>query len=247
MKKQSIYNWTMAALAIFSIILVVLDYAKVLNINIGFWMYVDNIILVIFAIDYFSRLFLAKDKKKFFKENIFDLLSIIPVSGLFAFFRIARISRAARLVRLLRLFRLVGLAGKLKKFLHTNGLIYWIYLSLALLIIGAGAYSISEDASLGQSFWWAIATATTVGYGDISPHTLVGKIVAFILMLVGIGVIGMLTSSITTYFVKNNTDESGQQEKLDQIIDELRNIKDQNAELKNEIEKLKQRNQTKRG
>ena len=76
----------MAALAIFSIILVVLDYAKVLNINIGFWMYVDNIILVIFAIDYFSRLFLAKDKKKFFKENIFDLLSIIPVSGLFAFF-----------------------------------------------------------------------------------------------------------------------------------------------------------------
>lgn len=237
----------MAALAIFSIILVVLDYAKVLNINIGFWMYVDNIILVIFAIDYFSRLFLAKDKKKFFKENIFDLLSIIPVSGLFAFFRIARISRAARLVRLLRLFRLVGLAGKLKKFLHTNGLIYWIYLSLALLIIGAGAYSISEDASLGQSFWWAIATATTVGYGDISPHTLVGKIVAFILMLVGIGVIGMLTSSITTYFVKNNTDESGQQEKLDQIIDELRNIKDQNAELKNEIEKLKQRNQTKRG
>uniref|UniRef100_UPI002621A8FA ion channel n=1 Tax=uncultured Lactobacillus sp. TaxID=153152 RepID=UPI002621A8FA len=216
-------------------------------INIGFWMYVDNIILVIFAIDYFSRLFLAKDKKKFFKENIFDLLSIIPVSGLFAFFRIARISRAARLVRLLSLFRLVGLAGKLKKFLHTNGLIYWIYLSLALLIIGAGAYSISEDASLGQSFWWAIATATTVGYGDISPHTLVGKIVAFILMLVGIGVIGMLTSSITTYFVKNNTDESGQQEKLDQIIDELRNIKDQNAELKNEIEKLKQRNQTKRG
>lgn len=240
MKKQIIYDWSMAILAVFSIIIVVLDYAKVLNINSGIWMWVDNSILVIFTIDYFVRFTLAKNKKTFFKENIFDLLSIIPVSSLFAFFRIARISRAARLVRLLRLFRLVGLAGKLKKFLHTNGLIYWIYLSLALLIIGAGAYSITEDASLGQSFWWAIATATTVGYGDISPHTLVGKIVALILMLVGIGVIGMLTSSITTYFVKNNDDQDSiQQEKLDKIIDELDKIKTQNAELRREINLLK--------
>lgn len=239
MRKQTVYDLTMAALAVFSIVLVVLDYAKTININDGFWMYIDNGILIIFAIDYFVRLGLSKNKKQFFKENIFDLLSIIPVSGLFAFFRIARISRAARLVRLLRLFRLVGLTGKLKKFLHTNGLIYWIYLSLALLIIGAGAYSISEDVSLGQSFWWAIATATTVGYGDISPHTLVGKIVAFVLMLVGIGVMGMLTSSITTYFVKDNED-THQQEKLDKIIDELNNIKLQNAELKHEINQIKQ-------
>jgi voltage-gated potassium channel len=187
------YDYGMAFLAIASIILVVLDYARVISVNHGLWMWVDNFILLIFAVDYFWRLFKAKNKKAFFKENIFDLLSIIPVSGVFALFRVARLARIARIARLLRVFRLVGLTGRLKKVLHTNGLIYLLYVSLAFLTTGAIAYSLSEHVSLGQSFWWAIATATTVGYGDISPHTIVGKIVALVLMMVGIGVIGMLT------------------------------------------------------
>ena len=231
----------MAILAIISISLVVLDYAGTLNINTGLWMWLDNIILIIFTIDYFTRFALAKSKRRFFKENIFDLLSIIPANGVFAFFRIARISRAARLVRFLRLFRVVGLAGRLKKFFHTNGLIYWIYVSIIFLIIGAGAYSISEGVSLEQSIWWAVATTTTVGYGDISPHTLVGKIVAFVLMVMGIGVIGMLTSSITTYFVNNDERDSIQQEKLDKIMVELEKIKKQNIELKKEINYLNEK------
>ncbi|HJE49324.1 MAG TPA: potassium channel family protein [Lactobacillus johnsonii] len=49
-----------------------------------------------------------------------------------------------------------------------------------------------------------MATATTAGYGDISPQTFVDKIVNFVLMLVGIGVIGALTSSVTTYFVRED-------------------------------------------
>lgn len=57
---------------------------------------------------------------------------------------------------------------------------------------------------LAQGFWWRIATATTAGYGDISPQTFVDKIVNFVLMLVGIGVIGALTSSVTTYFVRED-------------------------------------------
>lgn len=242
MKKQAIYDWSMAGLAVISILLVILDYAGILNINTGPWMVVDNGILIIFAIDYFTRLILAKSKKQFFKENIFDLLSIIPANGLFAFFRIARISRAARLVRFIRLFRVVGLAGRLKKFFHTNGLIYWIYVSVILLIIGAGAYSISERVSLAQSIWWAVATTTTVGYGDISPHTVVGKMVAFVLMVMGIGVIGMLTSSITTYFVNNDKEDKLQQEKLDRIMSELEKIKMQNIELRKEIDNLSEKN-----
>ena len=238
MKKQTIYDWSMAVLAIVSIALVILDYAKVVNINNGIWMWVDNVILMIFAIDYFTRLSLSKNKKQFFKENIFDLLSIIPATGLFTFFRITRISRVTRIVRLLRLFRIVGLAGRLKKFFHTNGLIYWIYVSLILLIIGAGAYSLSEGVSLKQSIWWAIATTTTVGYGDISPHTFIGKLVACILMIMGIGVIGMLTSSITTYFSKEDDQNSLQEEKLDEIMIELEKIKTQNIELKKEINHL---------
>lgn len=52
-KKEKLYNFIMAILAVISIILVILDYASVINLNTGIWMWVDNGILVIFAIDYF--------------------------------------------------------------------------------------------------------------------------------------------------------------------------------------------------
>lgn len=56
--------------------------------------------------------------------------------------------------------------------------------------------------SYGDGLWWSIVTTTTVGYGDISPASVGGRVIAVVLMLVGIGLIGMLTGSITTYFVK---------------------------------------------
>lgn len=90
-RKEKLYNFTMAILAVISIILVILDYASVINLNTGIWMWVDNSILIIFAIDYLYRLIKAKDKWKFIKQNIFDLLSIIPVSGFFEIFRITKL------------------------------------------------------------------------------------------------------------------------------------------------------------
>ncbi len=117
-----------------------------------------------------------------------------------------------------------------------------LYTSLSLLIIGAITYSITEHVSLAQAFWWAIATATIVGYGDISPHTFVGKIVALVLMLVGIGVIGTLTSSITTYFIREDSKNANKKDdQLEKIIQKLNDIEKQNQELKTEIQELKQK------
>ncbi len=189
----------MALLAIISIVLIVLDYAHEINIISPPYSIIDNSILIIFAIDYFVRLFYAKDKKRFFKENIFDLLSIIPVNNLFYVFRMARIGRAFRLLKLLRIFRLVGLTGRLHKFLKTNGLVYYLYISLTVILIASSLYCISEKVSFGTALWWSITTATTVGYGDVSPTTGLGKAAAVLLMFLGIGFIGMLTSSLTLY------------------------------------------------
>lgn len=240
-KKQKIYNFVMALLAMISIAILFLDYASVIDLNAYFWIRVDNGILLIFALDYFVRLLLAKNKRQFFKKNIFDLLSIIPVNGIFAIFRISRIARFMRIMKILRVLRLVGLTGRINKFLHTNGLNYLLYLSFSLLIMGSVAYSVSENVSIGEGIWWALATATTVGYGDISPHTLTGKIVAMILMFVGIGVIGSLTSAITTYFI-NNDDEANNDEihdNLNEIMKKLDKLERQNSELREEISYLK--------
>ncbi|MFT8726598.1 MAG: potassium channel family protein [Liquorilactobacillus ghanensis] len=226
---KKLYDIFIVLLALISIVLVIADFCNQININSVPYVYIDNGILIIFAVDYFTRLFLAKDKKYFFIHNIFDLLSIIPASS-FSIFRIARISRIARLFRL---FRFVGLSGKLekniKKFLNTNGFIYLAITCLIILLVSAGMYSVSENVSFGESLWWAIATATTVGYGDISPHTVIGKFAAVLLMFIGIGFIGMLTSSITTYFTQNN-----EESKEDEILKKL-------DELQKEIDELKRK------
>lgn len=219
----------MALLAIISIILIILDYAHEINIISPPYSIIDNSILIIFAIDYFTRLFIAKDKKQFFKDNIFDLLSIIPVNNLFYFCRIARIGRAFRLLKLLRIFRLIGLTGRLHKFLKTNGLIYYLYISFTVLLIASSLYCISEKVSFGTALWWSITTATTVGYGDISPATGLGKTAAVLLMLLGIGFIGMLTSSLTNFF-DTSTDND--------LEKELAELKQQNKELEEHLIKL---------
>lgn len=74
--------------------------------------------------------------------------------------------------------------------------------------------------SLGDGIWWAFVTATTVGYGDISPHTLYGRIIAMFLMIVGIGLLGTMTSTITSYFLKVNR-KSVRGETLDLVRERL--------------------------
>lgn len=232
---RKLYDIFIVILAVVSIALVIFDYCKQINISAPPYVYVDNGILIIFTIDYFSRFYLAKNNKKFFVHNIFDLLSIIPASS-FSLFRIARI---ARIARIFRLARFIGLSGKLeinvKRFLKTNGLVYLMITCGIILLVSAALYSISENVSFGESLWWAIATATTVGYGDISPHTIVGKFAAVFLMFIGIGFIGMLTSSITAYFTKEDDDD-----KIDLVIKKLDHLEKENQELKLELQRLKE-------
>ena len=80
-----------------------------------------------------------------------------------------------------------------------------------------------------QALWWAITTASTVGYGDISPTTTIGRIAGVLLMLVGIGLIGVITSTITDYF---------SQEDNNQIQDKLDQIERENQELRKELQEL---------
>lgn len=227
---RRLYEVIMAIMAIISIVLIVLSYGSVIDINSGYPALLNNTLLVIFAIDYFTRLYLAKDKKKFFKENIFDLLSIIPVSASFNFFRLARLSRLAVVFRLVRL---VGLTGKLNRLLQISGLVYIIYISIAILIISAAMHSVSEHVSYDQSLWWAIATATTIGYGDISPHTPLGKFAAILLMIIGIGFIGVLTSSLTNFFIRDHTND-----RMETVLKKLNQLEQSNRDLQKEVHEL---------
>jgi len=222
------YDTTIILLALISVILVLLGFADLIDLidlDNPPYSIIDLVIWGVFVVDYSWRFFTTKRKWHFILENIFDLLAILPLNAIFTVFRLGRIFRLAKLTKLLkltRLLRIIGLTGKIERkisrFLRTNDLIYILYVNIFIVLVGSSILSVVEEKSFSDSLWWALVTVTTVGYGDIVPVSLFGKWLAVLLMLVGIGTIGMLTSSLTNFFVKDNPDE---QIKLDKLQDEL--------------------------
>lgn len=72
--------------------------------------------------------------------------------------------------------------------------------------------------TFGDAIWWSLVTTTTVGYGDISPESVGGRVLAGILMVIGIGFLGMVTGSVATYFVDRLS--RGQEQEKKSVADE---------------------------
>lgn len=225
MKKKVLYEAFIAFLAVIAIILAVMDLSKGLT----YWQsVVDNTILFIFFLDYTIRLFLSKNKKEFVKNNIPDLIAIIPFNSLFRAFRMFKL---LKLIKFLKLFRLITYffraTDKLKLFLDTNGFKYMLIVTVIFIGFGGIAIHYAEGMPISDGIWWAFVTATTVGYGDISPKSDFGRVIAMMLMLIGIGLIGTLTSAITSFFLKSTKkSDSVSEEIIDGIKDKLDHIKD---------------------
>lgn len=208
-------------LTFFWILLFILNLADIIDIEKSPFNVIDTLILIFFFISYLIKLLLSKNKKSFFVKNIFDLLAIVPLH----FFNSGILARSNRV------FRIINLLGKLghkkNSILYRNGFIYALYSSACIIFVGSGFFSEFENIKYTDSIWWSVVTMTTVGYGDISPQTTEGKVVASITMIFGIGFISMLTSTLTTYFKTKKTNTSSTQnedseiKKLHKKIDHL--------------------------
>jgi len=191
----------------------------------------DNIIWIIFVLDYTVRLILSENKLKFIKNNKIDLISILPFNTIFQSLRMFRFTRVLKLAKLFKLLRFTALIYKFKnradKFLKTNNFQYILIITIVTVFLGAFGISITENKTFSDSLWWSFVTTTTttttVGYGDISPTTNAGRIIASILMLVGIGFVGMLTGTIATYFLTDRKKEKTYKPELIETIQEKLN------------------------
>jgi voltage-gated potassium channel len=151
------------------------------------------IIWVLFIIDYFVRLTLSTHKKTFFKRNIIDLISMIV-----PFFR--------PFLLLMYLARLKWFRGKqgssvrarLIAYAGSFALMYIYVLSLAVFAAERNATGASIT-SYGDAVWWSIETITTVGYGDMVPITIFGRIYASMLMLGGVVIVGATTATVVSF------------------------------------------------
>lgn len=225
--KSNIYNIITSLLALIVVITLFLDLTFDLPGNI-IWLFdkVNFLVWIIFTFDYVYRLYISENKKAFILNNKIDLISILPFNEILQGFRIIK---AFKLLKLTKLFKLTiflsNYIKRLNKFLKLNNFNYVLYITITTIIIGAYSISIVENMDFKDSLWWSFVTTTTVGYGDISPRTGLGRIIATILMLVGIGFLSMLTGTIATFFLGKKEERivDYKTETIEAISDKIKN------------------------
>ena len=207
------FDIVLLAAILVSILVVMLDSVPSLHLEYGSTFYlIEWVLSILFTIEYILRLVSVERPKRYATSflGIIDLLSIIPIylSLFFVGTQSLLVFRALRLLRIFRIFKLnrfisemnflsVALRSSLKKIS-----IFMLAVLMLVIIMGSLMYLIEQHQngfeSIPSSIYWAIVTITTVGYGDISPVTPLGKFVASLIMLLGYGIIAVPTGIITT-------------------------------------------------
>ncbi len=170
----------------------------------------DLAFVALFLGDFVARLIRAEDRARFLRANWIDLTGLVPLwaEGLswLRAFRVLRVLRVVRLVPAGR--RAVRALSFVRRVLEASRLGATISIAAAFVVVMAvGFYFVEEGhnpavRSIGDALWWAVTTVTTVGYGDVVPRTGIGRGLAAVLMMLGIGLFGVVASSLSAAIAK---------------------------------------------
>jgi voltage-gated potassium channel len=190
--------------------------------------YVDAAVCVLFLTDFCISFYRAENRWRYFYTwGWLDLVSSIPTLDAARWGRAARIARIVRVLRGIRATRI--LTGLVLEKRRQSGLLAAALLALLLLTIASISILHVETEpgsnikTAEDAIWWALTTITTVGYGDHYPVTSEGRFVAGILMCAGVGLFGMFSGFLASWFVAPDAKkDSNDIEALRQEVRELR-------------------------
>ncbi|MCB0380707.1 MAG: ion transporter [Flavobacteriales bacterium] len=207
-------------LILFSVIVVMLESIPQLGVRFADeFLVVEWVLTVLFSIEYLLRIWITHQPIRYVFSfwGIIDLLSILPtylslfITG-YHYLLIVRIFRLLRVFRVLKLARFNAEAQVLINALKSSSYKISIFLMAVVSIVtllGTLMYVIEGGeegfTSIPQSIYWAIVTVTTVGYGDMVPHTVIGKFISSIAMIIGYAIIAVPTGIVTVAMTKSNT------------------------------------------
>lgn len=182
---------------------------------------IDNVSVSVFIIDYILRVFLADLKLRkgklsfvlyiFTPMAIIDLLAILPsLTALSAGFRLFKLFRMFRTFRVFRIFKVIRYSKSIQLIIDVykrqrNALTVVAGLAVGYIIVSAlVVFNVEPDTfnNFFEAIYWATVSLTTVGYGDIYPVSVAGKIVAMISTIMGVAVVALPASIITAGYME---------------------------------------------
>lgn len=249
MDKKKMFNVSKIVMSLIIIVDVVLiSYSLVFDISTTLYNKIvlfDIMTCVVLLFDFFYGLLKSDDKKQYFKENWLELVASIPFDIILSPFMVLRY------LRLIRIFRILFLTGEyfglIGKFLKNTRLDEILAVFL-LIVIGSTLSLYLVDPGMNNLFddlWFVVVSLTTVGYGDITPNTVYGKIVSLILLIVGVFIFSAITGAISTYFMDNLLKEGSYRiielnETVDDLTEQVEANNQKIDELTSEIADLKE-------
>jgi voltage-gated potassium channel len=225
--KSIFFNHFIVALILLNVLSIVLESFENLYLKFNLiFRYFELFSIAVFSVEYLLRLWTAdlkiKCENRLYSKLLFmisplaiiDLLAILPfylpmlIPFDLRFLRILRIVRLLRVLKLARYSKVLNLIGKILKDKKDELIVTFFMTFILLLVASTLMYYIEHDAqpdafpNIIVSLWWAIATLTTVGYGDVYPVTGWGRLLSGIIAILGIGFVALPTGIISSSFMK---------------------------------------------
>lgn len=177
---------------------------------------------IIFSVEYVVRMIVVRKPRHYILSfyGLVDLISVLPsylalVLGGAQYFMVIRSLRLMRVFRVLKMVRFIGEARVLSDALKASRpkiIVFIIGMVCATFILGTMMYLIEGPSngfkSIPMAIYWCIVTLTTVGYGDISPQTPLGQILASVIMILGYGIIAVPTGIVTSELARKSSSAS---------------------------------------
>jgi voltage-gated potassium channel len=210
-KEINLFNILILILSIYTLLSLVISTAFDLSNELTTLLnYIDNLICLLFLVDFFIRFKQSDNKLNFIKWGWIDLIASIPTID------ILRAGRVLRIIRLVRVFRALKSTKLIYEHLNKNkkqsaltsvamiSFLMIIFSSISILQFEKDLNSNIKTAE--DAIWWSYVTITTVGYGDKFPVTTEGRVIGAILMTAGVGIFGTFTALVSSWFMENKKD-----------------------------------------